>query len=134
MEKNKNNFFAKLYCWFYDINTDDLPNNTCNYYFNLWVAILFFIPQQIWLIPYYLKHGITSNKTQDRSMYTIYIMLYVGVFSFFILTVYVVGLSSTFSFLSFCFILYIHIFTDFQKRFKPYSFLKRKFCSKINWK
>lgn len=134
MEKNKNNFFAKLYCWFYDINTDDLPNNTCSYYFNLWVAILLFIPQQIWLIPYYLKHGITSNKTQDRGLYSAIILAILTVIVCLLGYFITIGLFASALIFIFLYLLYLHTFTDFPKRFKPYVFLKRKFCSKINWK
>jgi len=51
MELNSNSFSAKLYCWFYDKRSFELPESLCPYFWKLLIAYVVVIPYCIFALP-----------------------------------------------------------------------------------
>ena len=73
MELNLNSFSAKLYKWFYAIETNkywtieaQMPKTLCSYYWELVVAYILAIPLAVLIVPTYLFEQYKGDKSHER--------------------------------------------------------------------
>jgi hypothetical protein len=66
MELNKNSVTSKIYRWFYNKASNEMPNNLCPYFWQLVFMWIVFIPSVILSLPYSIYYKLNFNKFEHH--------------------------------------------------------------------